>query len=117
VPDLQSASKESAIKASDMSCLREVSKVNIEELYLTDRQIFDEILSYSGDVKKCRDLWLDWQDEIRKSHKFVADNAVKKIVGDIKNPFVGYIDAFENIRMAKEQGFERFRQALKELIK
>lgn len=31
---------------------------------------------------------------------------------EIKNPFEGYIDVTENIRMAKSQGFERFRKLL-----
>ena len=34
----------------------------------------------------------------------------------MNNPFVGYIDVIENIRMAKEQGFERFREKLVKLV-
>jgi len=32
---------------------------------------------------------------------------------ELPNPFVGYVDVVENIRMAKEQGFERYRQELR----
>jgi len=81
--------------------------VNIEELYLTDEELEELVTAVwkqnSGKVY----IGLHVYD--KAIAKFAVDNAVKKIVEDIKNPFVGYIDAFENIRMAKEQGFERFR--------
>lgn len=32
--------------------------------------------------------------------------------GEIKNPFEGYFDVTENIKMAKSQGFERCKQAV-----
>ena len=37
---------------------------------------------------------------------------IKEIEGN--NPFVGYIDVVENIRMAKEQGWNRVAEFLKE---
>ena len=44
------------------------------------------------------------------------DRVREKVLHHIKvlpNPFEGYVDVVENIRMAKSQGFERFREALK----
>lgn len=88
-----------------------------KDLYLDDEQIGDidvgwaEIPNY-GDKQWGEDYY-DAKGVIARTS---ADNAVKQVVNLIENPFEGYVDAFENIRLAKAQGFERFREALKKLV-
>lgn len=80
-----------------------------KDLYLSDEQIY-------AVAKPCADgeFWVvDYDRAIAKAS---ADYAVKKVIETIENPFEGYIDVIENIRMAKSQGFERFREALKKLV-
>jgi len=69
---------------------------------------------------------LGWDEEVCKCEECLgrankrADQILSLFREEIegaKNPFVGYIDVIENIRMAKEQGFERFRQVMLEKIK
>ena len=48
----------------------------------------------------------------REAERYRTEQILK-----MPNPFVGYVDVVENIRMAKEQGFERFRQELQTEVK
>ena len=42
-----------------------------------------------------------------------AEDEMLRQAMELPNPFIGYVDVIENIRMAKEQGFERYRRELK----
>ena len=78
-------------------------------------------------IEICLPEWgRGWDEEVCKCEECLsrankrADQILSLFREEIegaKNPFVGYIDVIENIRMAKEQGFERFRQVMLEKIK
>ena len=70
---------------------------------LSEKQIYDAMLPHLGTFASYEDLCE------------AAYRETLKMVGELENPFEGYFDAFENIRMAKSQGFERFREALNKL--
>ena len=87
----------------------------LEDRYLNDEQI-----------TKLREQWAYTENPYEFCTEYVARKASDytfKCIFDwldkIENPFEGYIDVIENIRMAKSQGFERFRvdihRALKEI--
>ena len=53
-----------------------------------------------------------WSKTRYDGKQSVLSHAVKVDIDEIENPFEGYFDVTENIRMAKSQGFERFRKIL-----
>ncbi len=85
-----------------------------KDLYLSDEQL-TQAYDKAGFVrpKQPKTAMVELDKAIVKAS---ADYAVKKVIEIIENPFEGYIDVIENIRMAKSQGFERFREALKKLV-
>ena len=78
-----------------------------------------EMVKGKGGYSICPDVpYVDLEGRMynRAISKASANHAVKTVIKEMKNPFVGYVNVTENIRMAKEQGFERFRGYLKKLI-
>ena len=57
----------------------------------------------------------DTEHYVRRAVAEAAYRETLKMINELENPFEGYIDVIENIRMAKSLGFERFRQALNKL--
>ena len=79
-------------------------------IYLSDEEVMKLYIESEGGFYA--DNPIRYGEHIARA---AADNAVKQVVENIENPFEGYFDVAENIRMAKSQGFERFRHALKKL--
>ncbi len=76
--------------------------------YLPEKY-YRECADEDGAITKYR-LLTDYTSYEAGCQAQLADD--KKKLKEIVNPFEGYVSVCENSRMAKSQGFERFRQQL-----